>query len=209
MRYSLKLLTAPLVNAVATVFLITLPIEAVVTDKPSVAKLSVASQEVKIAQVQGKEQRRDEALRLTTLGLQQLNRGEYREALNNFEQALIIFREIKQRKEESDTLNYIGLVYRNLGEYPKALDYYQQALAIYKQVGNKPGEGTILNNIGLVYRNLGEYPKALYYYQKSLAIKKQVDDKAGEGITLNNIGAVYITAIWENTSKHWITTNKL
>ncbi|MGB3653389.1 MAG: hypothetical protein WBA41_19520 [Rivularia sp. (in: cyanobacteria)] len=48
MRYSLNLL------AVASVFLITLPLEATVTDKPSVAKLSVASEFVKIAQVEKK-----------------------------------------------------------------------------------------------------------------------------------------------------------
>ena len=120
-----------------------------------------------------------------------MNRGEYREALNNFEQALVIFREIGERKSEGVILNNIGEVYRSLGEYPKALDYYQQSLAIDKQVGDKAGEGITLNNIGLVYRNLGEYAKALDYYQQSLAIHKQVGNKAGEGSTLNNIGAVY------------------
>ena len=66
MRYSLKLLAA-------TVFLVSSPVEAVVTNNssvtnnPSVAK-SVVSEEVKIAQVQGKKQRRDEALRLNKLG---------------------------------------------------------------------------------------------------------------------------------------------
>ncbi|MGB6301495.1 MAG: tetratricopeptide repeat protein [Rivularia sp. (in: cyanobacteria)] len=189
MRYSLKLLAA-------TVFLVSSPVEAVVTNNssvtnnPSVAK-SVVSQKVKIAQVEGKKQRRDEALRLYKLGEQQLNRGEYREALNNFQQALVIFREIGERKSEGVILNNIGEVYRSLGEYPKALDYYQQSLAIDKQVDDKAGEGITLNNIGLVYRNLGEYAKALDYYQKSLAIHKQVGNKAEEGSTLNNIGAVY------------------
>ena len=161
-----------------------------VTNNPSVAK-SVVSKEVKIAQVEGKEQRKDEALRLNELGLQQLNTGEYREALNNFEQALVIVKEIGERKSEGVILNNIGEVYRSLGEYPKALDYYQQSLAIDKQVDDKAGEGITLNNIGLVYRNLGEYAKALDYYQKSLAIHKQVGNKAEEGSTLNNIGAVY------------------
>ncbi|MEB3218002.1 MAG: tetratricopeptide repeat protein, partial [Nostocales cyanobacterium 94392] len=163
MRYSLGLL------AFAGVFLVTFPVEAVVANG-----LSVASEEVKIALGEGKKQRNNEALRLNKLGLQQLNRGEYREALNNFEQALVIVREIGERQGEATTLNNIGNVYLSLGEYPKALDYYQQSLAISKQVGDKAGEGTILNNIGEVYRNLGEYPKALDYFQQALTIHKQV-----------------------------------
>ncbi|MGB3651658.1 MAG: tetratricopeptide repeat protein [Rivularia sp. (in: cyanobacteria)] len=194
MRHSLKLLAA-------TVFLVSSPVEAVVTNNlsvtnnrsvtnPSVTK-SVVNEFVKIAQVQEKKQRRDEALRLNKLGLQQLSRGEYQEALNNFEQALVIFREIGDDENQGTTFNNIGEVYRNLGEYAKALDYYQQSLAIDKKIGNKEGEGTILNNIGIVYDSLGEYPKALDYYQQALTIIKQVKDKAGEGSTLNNIGSVY------------------
>ena len=152
MRYSLNLLAA-------TVFLVSSPVEAVVTDNLSTAK-SVVNEEVKIAQVEGKKQRRDEALRLNKLGTQQLRRGEYREALNNFEQALVIFIEIGERKSEGAVINNIGGVYRNLGEYPKALNYYQRSLAIDKEVGDKQGEGTTLSNIGGIYFHLGEYAKA-------------------------------------------------
>ena len=150
MGYSLNLLT------VASVFLVSLPVEAVVMDG-----LSVASEEVKIAQGEGKKQREDEALRLNELGLQQLNKGELKEALNNFEQALVIFIEIGERKSEGAVINNIGGVYRNLGEYPKALNYYQRSLAIDKEVGDKQGEGTTLSNIGGIYFHLGEYAKAL------------------------------------------------
>ena len=111
MGYSLNLLT------VASVFLVSLPVEAVVMDG-----LSVVSEEVMIAQGEGREERNDEALRLTELGLQQLNRGEYRKALNNFEQALAIVREIGERLGEGTILNNIGNVYNSLGEYAKALN---------------------------------------------------------------------------------------
>ncbi|BAY85681.1 hypothetical protein NIES267_51820 [Calothrix parasitica NIES-267] len=189
MSYSLKLLAA-------TVFLVSSPVEAVVTDNPSVTNnLSVAksavSEKVKIAQVEGEKQRRDEALRLNKLGMQKFKRGKYREALNNFEQALVIFREIEERKGEGVILNNVGLVYRKLGEYKKALYYYQQSLEIDKKVGDKAGEGISLSNIGGVYFHLGEYAKALDYYQQSLAIHIKIGDKSSEGTTLNNIGEVY------------------
>jgi CHAT domain-containing protein/Tfp pilus assembly protein PilF len=186
MRYSLGLLTVLLVNVSASVFLFAFPVEAVVKDG-----LSVASEEVKIAQGKGREQRDDEALRLSKLGTQQLNRGEYRKALNNFEQALVIVREIGNRQGEGAILSQIGLIYRKVGKYTKALDYYQKSLAISTQIGDKPMEATTLNNIGNVYLSLGKHPKALDYFQQALAILKQINYKAAEGTTLNNIGLVH------------------
>ena len=112
MRYSLGLL------AVASVFLCTYPVEAVVTNQ-----LAVVREEVKIAQGEGREQRRYEALWLNQLALQQLDQGYWKEALKNFEQALVITKEIGERKGEGAILNNIGLIYKNLGEYTKALKY--------------------------------------------------------------------------------------
>jgi CHAT domain-containing protein/Tfp pilus assembly protein PilF len=144
-----------------------------------------------IAQAQTTQDRKAEMVRLNEEGLQLLDRSQFREALEKFQKALVIIREIGDRQGEGDTLNNIGRVYRNLGQYAKALEFFNQALAIRKEVGDKGGEGTTLNNIGLVYRNLGQYPKALEFFSQVLAIVKEVGDKAGQGTTLNNIGLVY------------------
>ena len=109
-------------------------------------------------------------MRLNQLGLQQLNKGEFPEALKTFEQVLVIFRAIGNRQGEGAALNNIGIVYWNLGQYPKALENFQQSLAIAKQIGDKQGEGVTLNNIGVVYGNLGQYPKALEYHQQALRL---------------------------------------
>ncbi|ACC84966.1 CHAT domain-containing protein [Nostoc punctiforme] len=144
------------------------------------------------AQAQTTQERKDEALRLNRLGVQQFNKGQFQEALKTFEQALAIVKQIGNTADEGTTLNNIGEIYRNLGEYAKALDFYQQALAIYKQIGDTAGEGTTLNNIGLVYDSQGEYAKALDFYQRVLAIVKQTGNTAVEGKILNNIGSVYV-----------------
>ncbi len=144
-----------------------------------------------LAQAQTIEQRNNEAVRLYQVGVQQLNQGQFREALETFEQVLVIVREIGNRQVEGVTLNNIGLVYNNLGQYPQALEFYQQALAIAKAIGDKAMKGMTLNNIGLVYRNQRQYPQALEFYQQALAIAKAISHKAGEGTTLSNIGAVY------------------
>ncbi len=143
------------------------------------------------AQVQMTQSPREEALRLNRGGLEPLNAGQFREALQTFQQVLGRVRAIGERQGEEAALNNIGLAYNNLGEYAQALQYFEQALVIAKQIADKAEEGITLNNIGGAYDSLGQYAQALKYYKQALAIRQQVGDKAGEGNTLNNIGLTY------------------
>ncbi|MBX9254885.1 CHAT domain-containing protein [Desmonostoc muscorum CCALA 125] len=72
------------------------------------------------AQAQTTQERRDEALRLNQLGIQQFNKGQFREALKTFEQALAIAKQIGNTAGESTTLSNIGAVYNNLEQYVDA-----------------------------------------------------------------------------------------
>jgi tetratricopeptide (TPR) repeat protein len=85
------------------------------------------SREVAIAQTQTGEERKLEALRLNELGFEQFNKNQFQEALETFQKALIIVREIGDTTGEGFLLNNIGEVYRILEQYPKALEFYQQA----------------------------------------------------------------------------------
>ena len=92
---------------------------------------------------------------LNKRGTDAYRHSQYLDALDYYQQALIITREAGDRAMEGTTLNYIGLVYRALGQYGQALENYQQALDIAREVGNRPGEGATLNNIGAVYQSRG------------------------------------------------------
>jgi CHAT domain-containing protein/tetratricopeptide (TPR) repeat protein len=144
-------------------------------------------------QAQTIQNREAEAFRLLKQGIQQLDRGQFREALEPSQQALVIFREIGNGIGEGTILNLIGEVYNNLGQYPKALEFYQQALALCREISYRQGEGLSLNNIGYVYHDLGQYRKALEFYQQALVIRREVSHKKGEGVTLNNMGIVYFS----------------
>jgi CHAT domain-containing protein/tetratricopeptide (TPR) repeat protein len=144
-----------------------------------------------VAQAQTTQDRKAEATRLHQEGLQLLNRDQFREALEKFQQALVIFRESGDRKGEGDTLNNIGDVYIYQNQSSQAFKVLQHALIINRKAGNRKGEGTSLNNLGGVYESWGEYTKALEFYQQALAISKEVGDREGEGTTLTNMGGVY------------------
>jgi Tfp pilus assembly protein PilF len=128
---------------------------------------------------------------LSNIGLVYEHQARYTGALENYQQALAILREVGDRAGEGTTLNNIGAVYRNQGRYAEALEAYQRALAIAREVGDRTGEGRTLNNIGAVHDDQGRNAEALEAYQQALAIRREVDDRAGEGKTLNDIGGVY------------------
>jgi CHAT domain-containing protein/tetratricopeptide (TPR) repeat protein len=135
--------------------------------------------------------RKAEADRLLRQGIQQFDTSQFTDALQSWEQALTIYREIKDRKGEGAALGSLGLAHDSLGNYPKAIDYYQQSLLILREIRNRRGEGTAQGNLGIVYNNLGDYPKAIDHHQQHLAIALEIKDRQGEGAALSNLGLAY------------------
>ncbi|MEO1428845.1 MAG: CHAT domain-containing protein [Cyanobacteria bacterium J06633_8] len=79
----------------------------------------------------------EQALQLYKEGEEKYNQFKYQEALEKFEQALPILKEINDTAGESETLNYIGQIYINLKQYSKASSYLEQASVTIKQVIEK------------------------------------------------------------------------
>ncbi|WP_341531478.1 CHAT domain-containing protein (plasmid) [Nostoc sp. UHCC 0302] len=135
--------------------------------------------------------RKAEADRLFQQGIEQFQISQFGAALQSWQQALIIYREIKDRLGEGQSLGNLGVAYKNLGDYAKAIEYQQQRLAITREIKDRQGEGTTLGNLGIAYKNLGDYAKAIEYQQQRLAITKEIKDRLGEGQSLANLGIAY------------------
>nr|WP_321496575.1 tetratricopeptide repeat protein [uncultured Methanolobus sp.] len=125
------------------------------------------------------------------LGIIELLRDHYFEAIKYFEQALVINREIDDQQGEGNNLGNLGVAYNNLGYIKKAIDYYEQALVIARKIDDQQGEGNNLGNLGLAYSNLGEANKSIDYYEQALAISRKIGDRKGEGNDLGNLGLAY------------------
>ena len=67
--------------------------------------------------------------------------GEPKKAIEYYEQALKISREIGDRRGEGNDLGNLGIAYSDLGEPRKAIEYYEQALKIAKEIGDRQNEG--------------------------------------------------------------------
>jgi CHAT domain-containing protein/Tfp pilus assembly protein PilF len=154
---------------------------------PSLATLSIA--QVAITQPQSSQ---SEALRqLLRQAKQQAQQGKPQQAIETFQEALKLARQLKNRSLQATTLNNIGLVYSDIGQPQEALKYLQQALPIRREVGDRSGEVITLSNIGAVYRYIGQPQETLKYFQQALPIAREIGDRSGEATTLNSIGLVY------------------
>ena len=124
-------------------------------------------------------------------GTQRGKTAEFRAALQLFEQALAIYREIGDRQGAAASLGSLGLAYHLLGDYQRAIGFHQQSLVIYREIGDRRGEADSLGNLGIAYRSLGDYQRAIDFHQQSLAIKREIGDRQGEAHSLGNLGSAY------------------
>ncbi|MEM6435708.1 MAG: CHAT domain-containing protein [Cyanobacteria bacterium P01_D01_bin.115] len=124
-------------------------------------------------------------------GIEQFNTSQFREALQSWEAALTIYREIGDRQLEGRTLGNLGIAYRKLGDYQQAINFHQQALIITREIGDRQSEGRTLGNLGIAYRKLGDYQQAINFHQQALTITREIGDRQFEGRTLGNLGIAY------------------
>jgi len=145
------------------------------------------------ALAQTQVERKAEADRLLQQGLQQLKISQFQAALQSWQQALIIYRQIKDRQSEGKALGSLGLAYYSLGDYAKAIEYQQQLLAIAREIKDRQSEGKALGSLGLAYLSLGDYAKAIEYQQQLLAIAREIKDRQSEGKALGSLGLAYLS----------------
>ncbi len=128
---------------------------------------------------------------LRAMGSIHLSKGEFDDALRNYEKSLEVMEGISELRGIAAALNNMGIVYHRKGEQDKALDFYGRSLMLVEKIGYKQNMATTLNNIGNVYLNKGRPEKALEFYERSLPMVEKMGDRGGIAMSLNNMGIVY------------------
>ena len=128
---------------------------------------------------------------VNVIGEFHLNLSQYSDALEAYQQAWAIAKEIDDRLEQGNSLNNIGRVYQFLDRYPEALESYQQALDVFRDLGERKWEGGVLGNLGGLYRLLGQYTQALDSYKQALEIYRSLGARWEENSIFINIGNIY------------------
>lgn len=115
---------------------------------------------------------------------------DLKEAVQKYEEALAIFRNIGDSKNTGFVYNDLGIIYADWGQYPKAVEHFEKSLELFPKFGDLKSAGLAQNNLGVVHKYLGQYEKAVECYEKSLELSRKTHDVKTEGMALNNLGEV-------------------
>ncbi len=167
-------------------------------------KETIQKNEVILEKYRAARDRFNETATLSKIGALYDLLGEKKTAIEYYDKALALSRDVKFKRAEAYILNGLAAAYYSVSDKQKALDYYEQALPLFKK-GFAPKEFNYSFTIEGVYGDLG-IPVISYYEATQLptptaeptarppsagkpAMKLQRDLK-GEAVTLNGIGSV-------------------
>jgi CHAT domain-containing protein/tetratricopeptide (TPR) repeat protein len=156
--------------------------------------------------------RRAEADRLFQQGIEQDNNSQFAAALQSWQQALIIYREIKNRYGEVLALGLQGETYLKLGDKANAIASFKQALTIAKEINNQDLEKLAQERLqfaqtendprkaaadrllqqGFEQYQTSQFTAALQSLQQALIIYRQIKNRYGEARALGLQGEAYL-----------------
>ena len=117
--------------------------------------------------------------------------GQPQEALQLYEQVLLIMQEKGDQAGEAAILTNMAVVYRMMGKPQEALKLYEQALPIMREAGDRAGEATTLTNMATAYQVMGQRQQALKLCEAALRIHLTVGNRVMVATTLTSMAEVY------------------
>jgi len=109
-------------------------------------------------------------------------RGNYIEAINNYDRAIQIYTEIDL--ENPDAYNNRGEAYRSIGNYELAIMDFNKVIDLNKNLNKN--DAVAWNNLGLAYYGKRDYDEAIKNFNNAIGIDKNYAP------ALNNRGAAYL-----------------
>lgn len=104
--------------------------------------------------------------------------GDFKSALDDFEQAIKIARQLKNGMVEWQTLLSLGQLWTGR-DYQRTGEYFKQAEAVAQKLQDAKLRALSLNRLGNWHVNIGQTGKGLELHREALDIYKQAQDEKG------------------------------
>jgi tetratricopeptide (TPR) repeat protein len=137
------------------------------------------------------------AASLQGLGKAYLKKGEYQNALANYQESKNIFCSLKKKKEQAYSLQGLGKTYHVQRKYEEAVACYKEALDILQNLiiseRNQSSEAYCFDKFALTYFDMEQYEDAIKYHKKALNIYQEssINDKRSKAYSLDKLGRSY------------------
>ncbi len=162
-------------------------------NKPDSA-LIVLQNELKQIKGKGKKVDEDKAHLYYLLGNVLRQKGNYADAVANYEKGLSLAVKHSMFLTEARILNSLGGVYVETENYQKGLDYIESALSIYQKrfTERKRDICLLIANIGNIQVEMGDYDKALVNLNKALQLNQEIDNDYYFSLIYSGIGLCHL-----------------
>jgi predicted ATPase len=131
------------------------------------------------------------ATTLSQLGGVHYLRRELDEALERFEQARLIHRELGDTAQEMAELGNVGAVHYLRADYDAAIRIWKRTLTAHRRERDLVHQALTLNNLGAAYQVTGRLDEALLSFEKAESLLERIGDAVGSIAAKVNIGTVH------------------
>jgi len=118
-------------------------------------------------------------------------RDDYFNALDNYNKALSIFKQLKDTYGIAKVNNSIGVIEIKRGNYTKGLRYSLSAIDIFESNNLRTELSSAYNNLAEAYFNTNQLEKSLDFNFKALRVREQLNDRTGLKVSTKNIAILY------------------
>ncbi len=118
-------------------------------------------------------------------------RDDYFNALDNYNKALSIFKQLNDKLGIAKVNNSIGVIEIKRGNFNKGLRYSLSAIEVFESNNLRPELSSAYNNLAEAYFNINEAEKALDFNFKALTVREQIGDSLGIKTSTKNIAMLY------------------
>ncbi|MBR9989219.1 MAG: tetratricopeptide repeat protein, partial [Gemmatimonadetes bacterium] len=129
---------------------------------------------------------------LNNLGILAWERADYGEALERYEAASAIYRELGDDEGLGLMLNSVAVTLKAMSRADEAQACLEEALPVHRRAGSRLLEGHAYATLGDIAMERGEADRALWLFTESRALRQEVGDRAGEGWMHLRIASAHI-----------------
>lgn len=130
-----------------------------------------------------------EALRIKGLNLFRI--GKSRNAVEDLEHSLSLYKELKEAGSIPMVLMETGMIHATVGDVELAKSLYQDALKILRAEKNLYLQADTLNNLAVLYHQIGEYELASESYESGVECARSSHNQRAEALLLTGLGDLY------------------
>lgn len=121
-------------------------------------------------------------------GLAYFNQDADLPALQRFEQALTLYRQVEEKEGQAHCLFFIGTILFTRGQPEQAFDAHQDALKLYKEIGDNSKMAVQMTCMGNILSEVGRTKDALAIQREALKISSTLPDSTYSAHVLGDIG---------------------